>query len=429
MIPNPSLATLSRKIAFSTLVQYAGKAVKLGLSILTLKLISNFLSQQDYGVYSAISEYVLFFATIANLGIFGQMVRSMADAPKDGKIFINTLLLRMVTAGFFGILAVVILLWRGTPMAFVLGSVIFLGSVMFDYVVSVCTGMLQANYLMGRATIADLVGRAVNYGMIVWLVHGMEGTALGMNQVALLFIAPLVSTFITAGLSLFFVIPKLEWSWEIDRRFMLKILWAGLPFGLINIINSLYFRFLPDYFAHMGLTDEQFGSFSIWFRGAQIVSLFSTFLMFSALPGLKEYLDSGHLQKAKLLYKRICQLLAVAGVGLVVFGSLLGPWVITLLTHKKYILPEFWFVLPLMLLLAAISYGYDLILITLFALKKDLWLLKRELMALAVSLVVFGFSLLMVDAPMKLLVVMLAAILGESIMVISGLLKIKKLWS
>lgn len=281
MIPNPSLATLSRKIAFSTLVQYAGKAVKLVLSILTLKLISNFLSQQDYGIYSAISEYVLFFATIANLGIFGQMVRSMADAPKDGKIFINTLLLRMVTAGIFGVLAVGVLLVRGTPMVFVLGTLIFLGSVMFDYVVSVCTGMLQANYLMGRATIADLVGRVVNYGMIVWLVHGMTGTALGMNQVAFLFIAPLVSTIITAALSLIFVMPKLEWSWKIDRRFMLKILWAGLPFGLINIINSLYFRFLPDYFAHMGLTDEQFGSFSIWFRGgANCESFFHVFDVF-----------------------------------------------------------------------------------------------------------------------------------------------------
>jgi hypothetical protein len=62
-------------------------------------------------------------------------------------------------------------------------------------------------------------------------------------------------------------------------------------------------------------------------------------------------------------------------------------------THQKYVLPEFWFVLPLMLLLAAISYGYDLILITLFALDKTRWLLSREYTAFTLALLFFISSL------------------------------------
>lgn len=70
---------------------------------------------------------------------------------------------------------------------------------------------------------------------------------------------------------------------------------------------------------------------------------------------------------------------------------------LTLVTNKEYFLPEFWFVLPLMLLLAAISYGYDLILITLFAFDKTKWLLSREYIAMSVALIFFIASLFIDD--------------------------------
>jgi len=65
--PNPSLNLLGRKIFFSALVQYAGRALLLVLATLTIKLIANFLSESNYGVYATISEYALFLSMAANL--------------------------------------------------------------------------------------------------------------------------------------------------------------------------------------------------------------------------------------------------------------------------------------------------------------------------------------------------------------------------
>jgi O-antigen/teichoic acid export membrane protein len=104
---------------------------------------------------------------------------------------------------------------------------------------------------------------------------------------------------------------------------MWTIFKAGLPFGIINLINSLYFRFLPDYFGHLALTETQFATFNLSFRIAQIVSLFSTFLMFSALPGIREYIDQKHWQKVRLLYSRIVLTMVISGGIVVIFGSLL----------------------------------------------------------------------------------------------------------
>ncbi len=111
-------------------------------------------------------------------------------------------------------------------------------------------------------------------------------------------------------LSIYYVIRKIQLEWKIDTAFMWEIFRIGVPFGIISIINSLYFRFLPDYFSHIALTSGQFATFSISFRIAQVMSLFSTLLMFSALPGLREYIDQKHWKKLKILYKKIFLVLA-----------------------------------------------------------------------------------------------------------------------
>ena len=63
---------LEKKIAWSTAVQYFGKILQLGLGVAAIKLITNYLGQEEYGTYAKISETALFFATMGNLGIFGK---------------------------------------------------------------------------------------------------------------------------------------------------------------------------------------------------------------------------------------------------------------------------------------------------------------------------------------------------------------------
>lgn len=96
--PNPTLHLLGKKILFSTLVQYVGKVFQIFIAGLSIKLISNFLGENDYGIYATITEYALFFSVVANLGIFANIIRKMSVNPSDGKTFVNSLYLRIVTA-------------------------------------------------------------------------------------------------------------------------------------------------------------------------------------------------------------------------------------------------------------------------------------------------------------------------------------------
>lgn len=425
MIKIFSLPTLQKKIVFSTVVQYGGKIINMAISIVMLKMISGFLDINDYGIYAKITEYALFFSVVANLGIFGNTIRQMADNPKDGRIFVNALIVRVVSAGIFFAIGGGILLLNTNDRIFVIGSLLFFGTLFFDYITSVCDAALQSQYLMGRATVALVLGKITALSCL-WIL--IENFYQSGDQFPLIFgfFPTLAGSVVTAALSLYFVRRAVNWSYEIHLVLMRNLLLSALPFGIINIINSAYFRFIPDYLAgNQALTNAQFATFNISFKIAQVVSLFSTFLMFSVLPGLKEYIDGKKWDLVQKLNKKITIVLIAGGLLVFILGSFFSPLLLEFLTHKKYFLSEFWFVLPMMLLLAAVSYGYDLMLIGLFALEKEIWLLKREGIALALA-VLISAGLFFVNTPeAKIFFILLGALTAEIFIVIFGL---KKFW-
>ena len=192
-------------------------------------------------------------------------------------------------------------------------------------------------------------------------------------------------------------------------------------------MNSLYFRFLPSYFAAQVLTNEQYGAYTISLHIAATASLLSTFVMFSTLPALKRALKDRKTDTVKQLLKNTQKIFFFLGTALVLGGSLLGPWAIELLSGKEFIKPELWFVFPLMLLVAAISYFYDLVLIVIFAFEQEIWFLKREGLALSLALLILSFTYFSSSSMINLSLILASSILAESLIVILGLRKIKEL--
>lgn len=123
--PNPTLKFLGKEIIFSTLVQYAGRFLQIVIAAITIKLVSNFLSTNNYGIYASITEYALFFSVAANLGIFANVIRKMSVDPTDGKTFINAMYLRIITALIFFLIGIVIFFLIGNNVFFTLCAAIF----------------------------------------------------------------------------------------------------------------------------------------------------------------------------------------------------------------------------------------------------------------------------------------------------------------
>ncbi|MCG8571887.1 MAG: hypothetical protein MJB14_17265, partial [Spirochaetes bacterium] len=72
----------------------------------------------------------------------------------------------------------------------------------------------------------------------------------------------------------------------------------------------------------------------------------------------------------------------------------------------------------------AVSYFYDLVLITLFSIHQDFWLLKKEILALCIAGFIFLFSYFLPYLQIKIFIIIIGAITGELIVVSAGLAKI-----
>ncbi len=447
------LRSIDYKIIWSTFARYGGQILMAGISVFTVKLLTNFFSDALYSEYRRIIEYVTFFYIAANLGLEANIIRHMADNPEDGQVFTNALMLRMVSAGAIFLLALISIPIFVEGEVFLLAAAVYLAFFFFEFVTTVCKAMLQAHYLMGRAMVA-VIGGKILYAVVAFLLvldfsNGFGGALNGSlspgnwnylastaNSIPLLYLAPLVGGVATALVSLFFVRQKLNFKWKWDFPLWKELLWTGLPFGIVNILNNLYFRALPHMLADDALTaagmEEQFGNFNLQFRIAFMLSLFSTALMLSVMPALKHALTERKFSKARSLVKKSSMLLFGVGVILVGGVSWLGPWMIEVMAKKTLVVPELWFVFPMFLLLAAVSYFYDLVLISLYTLDQEWWFLRREVLALGVALLVFGLAMivgpgLMIEAStqMQLALIIGGAITGEAMMVVMGMRKLK----
>jgi O-antigen/teichoic acid export membrane protein len=411
------------KIAVSTVVQYFGKALQIVLSVVTIKLIASNLDQGDYGVYSAISEYALFFSTAANLGLFAHIVRAVSVAKTDKQVMVNALFLRLGSALLIFVAGLLYLLVAGVEERFFYGSVLFFGALLLDYLTSVCNAWLQANYRMAQATFALLFGKIASV-VLTGVVLSVDGLSL-----AWYFLPTVVGSLLSFVITFWLVRYHLHGRWSLNWQLWRDLLVSSIPFGLISLANSIYFRFLPDYVAHDMLTSQQFATFSLIMRVTQVAALLSTFLMFSALPVLRQAIVKGAWEEVRTIYRRLMKVLIGVGVALLVFGTLFSSVLLHVVANAKYNRPELWFVWPLLLLLAALSYGYDLVLITLFAHEQERWWLKIELQALISAAFVY---LVITYSPARglrtVFLELVAACVLEGYMVWRGHRALQKLW-
>ena len=418
-----------KKIAWSTLVQLFGKGLQIFLGILAVKMITNALGAENYGIYGKISEFSIILSTVANFGIFGNTVRKMATSPHDGTLVGNALVLRLWTAGGLFVLGLLYAIFTVKDPIFLWGTIIFMSSLMLDFVTTVAGGALQANYLMGRAEIGLIAGRFVNLAVIFALIKFLGSENLIANNLAvqLCFLGPLAGSVLAAGISLWFVRKHVGINFKLNWKTQKELLFSSIPFGIINVINILYFRALPSLMAAKILSDAEFASYEICLRIALTGSLLSTFLMFSSLPVLKISLQKKDFEETKKLLLGLEKIMVFSAILLVVLGSLLAPFAIQVVSNKTFLIQGFEWMLPLMLILAAVSYFYDMALVTAFAMNKEVWWLKMEFIALFLSLAALApiyFGFIPPDTQLKGLIILFSAILGEGFMALSGIFKI-----
>ena len=293
----------ARAILSNTVVQIIGKAVSAIVSVLIVKIITNYLSVEGYGEYTAIYEFLALFAIAADLGLFTIGVREMSkDEDKIQKIAGNILGLRMVLA--------IIMMTLATLAAFLIpkydNTLIPIGcaiaglTTVFSLLNGTVAIVLQVKLKMHWMAITFILGRLVTLAYMVYIVfYGIpEATSQGFYH---LLVAGVLGNGLMFVGTAFFANRYVKLRPQFDLALWKSTIKESLPYGMAIILNAVYFRVDSILLSLMKGTGEV-GLYGVPMRMLEVMTVIPLYFMNSVLPvltkSMKEKTDK---------YKKIIQ--------------------------------------------------------------------------------------------------------------------------
>jgi O-antigen/teichoic acid export membrane protein len=329
--------SMARKILSNTFIQVTGKIFGALVSVLIVKLITNFLTVEGYGQYVSIYEFLAFFGILADLGLFTIAVREMAkDDTKINYIMGNILSLRTIVAFLAMLLAVLaaflIPQYDGTfiPMGIAIASL----SVFFSILNGTVSSVLQVHLKMQYPTIGLMVGKIVSFLYMLYVVFYAykEPSAEAFYQ--LLWAGVIGNSFMV-------LITWMAASRYAKIRFLFDFpywkntIWKALPYGLALILNMVYFRI--DSILLLILKDaKEVGLYGVPMRILDILSIIPVYFMNSVLPVLTRKLKS-NMDEAKEVVQHSFDFLMAMSVPIVIGAQVLAYPLIFIISSPEFL--------------------------------------------------------------------------------------------
>ncbi|MCX6810345.1 MAG: flippase [Candidatus Berkelbacteria bacterium] len=272
-------------IAGNVVVQIIGRMIVLIMSLVTIKLISNYVGTEGTGYYNTIITYLSFFITIADFGLFSIGVREIAKYPEKRRALLNNIFtIRLISALAITIIAVIIAQLTGYPTIIKQGVLIASLFLFLNLVGSIFDIIFQTRLEMKKVTIAEIVAKIVSLSALTAVVI----FKLDFNWIiATISLATIVTILIKYFLATTDEIPHFGW----DPKIAGDIIKLSLPFGMIFILNNFYFKvdtLILFYFK--GASDV--GIYAVAYRVLETTMFAAAYLAYSLKPLLSATINN-----------------------------------------------------------------------------------------------------------------------------------------
>ena len=312
----------TNKIAFNTAIQLVGKAVTVATSVVVVAYLTRHLGVAGYGDYATIFAYLGIFGVVVDLGLFVIGVREIAKHPEREATVLNNMLgLKIVLGGLvFGVAYGITL---GLPYSDIVRQGILLGAVsqFFISLNQIPLGAFQANLVMYKATIADVIGRFLMLGLVWWFVRH-NGTVLDMV------VAVVAANVAVFGINILMVGANYWLRPLFDLKEWKKIILEALPMGVVMVLGAIYFR--VDTLILAGIKgSEAVGIYSAPYKILEVLLVVPSIFMSSVLPVMTAALARSRAD-AQAIFQKAFNFLSITALPLIV-GSVIASAPIMLL--------------------------------------------------------------------------------------------------
>ncbi len=331
----------ARKILGSTISQFVGKLLVGLLSVVIIKLLTHYLSQEQYGNYNFIYDFLAVFGIIADLGLYTVAVREMSkDESKIPILLGNVLTIRTVVGVLAMLFAVVVGFLIPVFMPEHAGSGVAVGiaiasiTILLALLNSTLTSILQVRYRMRESAVALVVGKIISIAYVAYtvLIAFTDDPSIGFYHVIA---AGIVGNAGMLFCTWWYTRRITEITYRFDWKLIREVFVKALPYGLALMLSTIYFR-LNTILLFRIKGSEEVALYSVGMRLIESLTVISLYFMNSVLPVLTKSIES-HDGKHESIIQNAFDFLAVMGFAIVSGGYVLAYPIIAIVSDPKYL--------------------------------------------------------------------------------------------
>lgn len=344
----------ARKILSNTFIQVVGKVSMALLGFASAKIVAVYLNLEERGIYEYAFNFLALAGTFADMGLYTIAIREYAKGEHaKEKVLGNILAIRqfltIIVLCMAFMLFFIIPSYRVLGMNFFMAIVIFGGATMVALLNGTVTGVLQAEYKMKQATLAQVSGKVIT---IILMVVGI--VFLFPRQVSMyetlgpvsfwgfqwLYISALIGNIFMYLYTRYHVKKIVPISYQFDKVYWKQIFRDALPYGLALALSAFYFKIdvtLIPFLLPANIAHEQV---AIYVGATKILENFSIIPLFflnALLPLILQLMKEENWARLRTVVQSSLDLLFLMSMPIVVGGYVLAYPIIFVTNKQEYL--------------------------------------------------------------------------------------------
>jgi len=321
--------SLTRRVAYNTVVQVVGKVLTTLISLVLIAALTRYLGVSGYGSYTTIFAYIQFFAVLADFGFFWFFLREISKPEADiDKITGNVLTFRTLIA--IGIFAVAFFVGLFIPQYHDIryGIGIIAGASFWMALNGTYVGIFQSKLRMDKAALTDILGRLAILGIVFYQIK------IGTNLTGILwayFFGNFLNFTINAWLGRMYV--KIRPGFDIG--YWKHIFRECLPISIVSILSIIYFK-IDTVILSLLKTPIDVGIYGPPYKVLEILILYPGIFMGNVFPIFVRYFYSKD-ERFKSAYQRSFDFLLISAVPIVIGVIFTANRIIEIIAGKEFV--------------------------------------------------------------------------------------------
>lgn len=228
--------SLTRKIAYNTVIQMIGKVISTAIGLVVASMLFRYLGKEGYGNYTTVIVFLQFFGILVDLGLYIILTKKISEIGADSDSLVsNIFTIRLISAVLFLGVAPILVLFFPYSSIIKIGVALTSFSFLFITLNQVLQGVFQKNLKMGRVTISEILGRVV-------LLVGTYLAIYFERDLLTILLVVVLGSFTNFVFTFLFSRKLVRIRLRFDFRIWKKVIWEAWPIALAILFNLVYFK-------------------------------------------------------------------------------------------------------------------------------------------------------------------------------------------